>query len=107
MTTEERSDLVMSKCVSVIRAIKATVGVNIVGCYYKCTVMKKYKIIEAGPNNNCFLSETDRVGHSGGALFLTDTQTFHEVSILFRNSDTLIFQARVVTFPCSAPSLRW
>ena len=27
------------------RAIKATVGVNIVGCYYECTAVEKYRII--------------------------------------------------------------
>jgi hypothetical protein len=32
-----------------VRAIKATVGVNIVGCYSKFTAMEKYRIIEAGP----------------------------------------------------------
>ena len=51
-----------------VRAIKATVGVNIVGCYYTCTAVEKCRIIEAGPNNNCFLSETDQVCHSGVGL---------------------------------------
>jgi len=32
-----------------VRAIKATVGVNIVGCYCKFSAMEKYRIIEAGP----------------------------------------------------------
>jgi hypothetical protein len=50
-----------------VRAVKATVGVDIVGCYCKCTAVQKYRIIDAGPNN-CYFSETDQVYHSGVGL---------------------------------------